>query len=104
MKIVIQEQVQRTVIIAPHDRMDAFSAPMLRKEIDQLIDSGAKDFVVDLSTTPFMDSAGMAVLVSLLRRCRLMGGNVKLVWPESEAVRRTLQLTHFDRVFEFVQL
>jgi anti-sigma B factor antagonist len=103
MKIIIQEQVQRTVTLAPQDRLDAFSAPALRAEIEQLIDAGVKDFIIDLSATPFMDSAGMAVLVSLLRRTRTIGGSVKLVWPRSEAVRRTLQLTHFDRVFEFVQ-
>jgi anti-anti-sigma factor len=50
-----------------------------------------------------MDSAGMAVLVSLLRRSRQAGGSVKLIWPRSEAVRRTLQLTQFDRIFEFVE-
>jgi anti-anti-sigma regulatory factor len=45
----------------------------------------------------------MAVLVSLLRRSRQAGGSVKLVWPRSEAVRRTLKLTQFDRIFEFVE-
>jgi len=44
----------------------------------------------------------MAVLVTLLRRCRQNGGSVKLVMPRSEPVRRTLQLTQFDRIFEFV--
>lgn len=103
MKIVIEEQVQRTVTLVIQDRLDAFSAPALRAEVDRLTDAGVKDFVIDLSATPFMDSAGMAVLVSLLRRTRTVGGSVKLVWPRSEAVRRTLQLTHFDRVFEFVK-
>jgi anti-sigma B factor antagonist len=103
MRIVVNEQVQRTVTVAPQDRLDAFSAPQLRAQFDQLSESGVNDFIVDLSQTPFMDSAGMAVLVSLLRRCRQTGGRVRLVWPRSEPVRRTLQLTQFDRIFEFVQ-
>ncbi len=36
-------------------------------------------------------------------RSRQAGGSVKLVWPRSEAVRRTLKLTQFDRIFEFVE-
>jgi anti-anti-sigma regulatory factor len=44
----------------------------------------------------------MAVLVTLLRRCRMNGGNVKLTWPQFEPVQRTLTLTRFDRVFEIV--
>jgi anti-sigma B factor antagonist len=103
MKIVINEQVQRTVTVAPQDRLDAFSAPQLRAQLEQLMESGVNDFIIDLSQTPFMDSAGMAVLVSLLRRSRQLGGRVRLVWPRSEPVRRTLQLTQFDRIFEFVQ-
>ena len=103
MNIVVQEQIQRTVTVAPQDRLDAFSAPALRSQLDALAASGVQDFIVDLSNTPFMDSAGMAVLVSLLRRTRQSGGSVKLVWPRAEAVRRTLQLTQFDRIFEFVE-
>lgn len=103
MNIVVREQIQRTVTVAPQDRLDAFSAPALRRELETLAASGVQDFIVDLSDTPFMDSAGMAVLVSLLRRSRQNGGSVKLVWPRSEAVRRTLQLTQFDRIFEFVE-
>lgn len=103
MKIVVREQVQRTVTVAPQDRLDAFSAPALRSQLEELEAAGVRDFIIDLSATPFMDSAGMAVLVSLLRRSRQTGGTVKLVWPRSEPVRRTLKLTQFDRIFEFVE-
>lgn len=103
MKIVVQEQIQRTVTVALQDRLDAFSAPALRSQLDELAASGVQNFIIDLSGTPFMDSAGMAVLVSLLRRSRQTGGSVKLVWPRAEAVRRTLQLTQFDRIFEFIE-
>ena len=103
MKIVVNEQIQRTVTVAPQDRLDAFSAPALRQQLDELAEDGVLHYIIDLSATPFMDSAGMAVLVSLLRRTRQSGGSVKLVWPRAEAVRRTLQLTQFDRIFEFVE-
>lgn len=103
MNIVVHEQFHHTVTVAPQDRLDAFSAPALRQQLDDLLADGVQNFVIDLSVTPFMDSAGMAVLVSLLRRTRQEGGSVKLVWPRAEAVRRTLQLTQFDRIFEFVE-
>lgn len=103
MKIVVQEHLERTVTVAIADRLDAFNAPAVRAQLDELMAGGVKRFVIDLSQTPFMDSAGMAVLVSLLRRCRQAGGDVKLVWPKFEPVRRVLQLTQFDRIFEFVE-
>lgn len=102
MNITVDEQIQRTVTLAIKDRLDVVSAPQLKSEVEKLLDQGVVDFVIDLSETPFMDSAGMAVLVTLLRRCRMKNGTVKLVWPRAEPVQRTLILTRFDQVFEVI--
>jgi anti-anti-sigma factor len=99
MNITITDHIIRTVVVTPHGRVDAFSSPELRERLDQLLADGANMFVIDLSDVPFLDSAGMAVLVSGLKRARHANGDVKLVWPKEEAARRILRLTRFDRVF-----
>ena len=99
MDMTIAEHTIRIAVVAPRQRIDAFSAPELRANLEQLLDSGVQRFVLDLSAVPFLDSAGMAVLVSLLKRARQAGGDVRLVWPAEEAARRILHLTKFDRVF-----
>ena len=99
MKMTVTEHVIRIVVAAPQQRIDAFSAPELRARLDQLLESGVQRVVLDLSEVPFLDSAGMAVLVSLLKRARQVGGDVRLVWPTEEGARRLLRLTKFDRVF-----
>ena len=100
MNINIKEIIIRRIVIAPSERLDAFSAPELRGEIDRLLADGATQFVLDLSKISFLDSSGMAVLVSLLKRARQAGGDVKLVMPIEEAAQRILKLTKFDRVFD----
>lgn len=102
MKLNVEEQIQRTVTVSVQERLDVVSAPHLKSTLETYMAQGVNQFVIDLSATPFMDSAGMAVLVTLLRRCRMNGGNVKLTWPLHEPVQRTLTLTRFDRVFEIV--
>jgi anti-sigma B factor antagonist len=102
MNITVAEQVHRTVTISIKERLDVVTAPQLKAEVERMLDAGVVDFVIDLADTPFMDSAGMAVLVTLLRRCRMKNGNVKLVWPRAEPVQRTLTLTRFDHVFEIL--
>jgi anti-sigma B factor antagonist len=99
MKLEISEHVVRIAIVRPLERIDAFTAPALREKLDGLARNGAHSFVVDLAATPFMDSAGMAALVALLKRARQAGGEVALVWPTDDAARRVLHLTKFDRVF-----
>jgi anti-anti-sigma factor len=100
MEIDVDERTLRVVILGMNGRLDAFTAPSLREQADQLITESVRHIVCDLSRVAFMDSAGLAVLVSLMKRCRQAGGDVRLVWPAAEAAQRILQLTKFDRVFE----
>ena len=100
MNLMLQEYTTQIQVITLNERLDAFSAPDLRGQIERLLDQGVNHFVIDLSHVPFFDSAAMAVFVSALKRARQAGGDVKLVWPQEEAARRIIHLTKFDRVFD----
>ena len=63
-----------------------------------MLDAGTTRIVVDLSRTQFLDSAAMAMLVSLMKRARQAGGDVRVVEPADESVRRILRLTRLDLV------
>ncbi|MEI7643163.1 MAG: STAS domain-containing protein [Chloroflexales bacterium] len=99
MEITVHNHIVQIAVVTTDSRIDAFSAPKLRERLDALVAGGANRFVIDLSAVPFIDSAGMAVLVSLLKKARVADGEVVLVWPNEEAARRILRLTKFDRVF-----
>ena len=103
MEINISEHTYRIVVISPVGRLDAFTAPVLREQITKFCDEGVIYFVLDLSSVSFMDSAGVTVLVSLLRRTRPIGGNVKLVRPMQEAAMRVLRLTKMDQAFTILE-
>ena len=102
MDIQISERMIRVQIVTLNGRFDAFSAPELRQRLQGLQNAGEKYFVLDLRDLAFMDSAGMAVLVSLLKGARTAGGNVTLVKPSNENALRILMLTKFDRVFRLM--
>lgn len=100
MNMAVREDVIRIVTVAPQGRLDMMRSMEFRKQMQELIDGGAKHLVLDLSQTPFLDSAGMAALVSVLKQCRERGGDARMVWPQAEPVKRILSLTKFDRVFD----
>ena len=93
------EYVLKIVSIAIKGRLDAFEAPALRKRCDDYLAEGTAHFVFDLSEVTMLDSAGLAVLVSVLKRSRMAAGDVRLVWPREETAARILKLTKFDQVF-----
>ena len=96
----IEEVITRIVTITVKRRLDLFKAQEFRALFQTLFDQGVSHIVIDLSQTAFLDSAGMAVLVNVLKQCRQQNGDVRLVAPQIEAVKRMLELTKFDRVFE----
>ena len=103
MKVIVTQKSKEITVVNLDGHFDTLSVPEFRKKIDQLLESGTIYYIVDLSDTTFMDSAGMSVLVSLLKQARHQHGDVRLVWPKREAPRRILNLTRFDRVFTMAE-
>jgi anti-sigma B factor antagonist len=79
-------------------RLDASNAQTLKERLEQLIDGGISYLVVDLAQVPFIDSAGLAALVSALKATRRVGGNVMLSGVQPQA-RTVFSLTMLDQVF-----
>jgi anti-sigma B factor antagonist len=99
LEINAKEKLIRIVVLDLMGRLDAFEAPALRKMCDEYLERDDIHFVFDLSEVSMLDSAGLAVLVSVLKRARMKNGDVRLVWPKADAASRILKLTKFDQVF-----
>jgi len=70
MNILITERVTRISIVTIDGRIDAFGVPELRDRLYKQLEDGVSNFVLDLRRVTFLDSAGMAALVNLLKRAR----------------------------------
>ncbi len=57
---------------------------------------------IEMSGVRFIDSAGLGLLIGLLREAKQQGGVVVLLNPQA-AVSRTLRITSLDTVFELVR-
>jgi anti-sigma B factor antagonist len=78
--------------------LDMSTAPQLRDELLRLASDGAKDVTVDLSQLQFMDSTGLSVLITGLKRLREKGGDMALRSP-TPSTRRVLEITGLTEVF-----
>jgi anti-sigma B factor antagonist len=80
------------VVVAAVGEIDSTSAPVLRRQLDALLDDGAEQLTVDLSGVSFLDSAGLCVLAATHRRA--LRDDVRMrVLASSRAVIRPLQIT-----------
>jgi anti-anti-sigma factor len=64
----------------------------LRSACDAAIARSPKAFVIDFTDIDYIDSAGVAVVISAYRRVSKAGGVLAIVRPRSPAVRRVLDL------------
>jgi anti-sigma B factor antagonist len=76
-------------------------AARMREKFKALQEKGHKFFVVDLSGTDYLDSAGLGVLVGIHKKALELGGGVKLVGVTGN-VKEIFELTRLNKVFEMV--
>ena len=81
-------------------RINAVTAPDLKAHLKRLAKGGHIQLIVDLTDVPFIDSSGLAALVSGFKAAREAGGTIKLAGL-NEQTRTVFTLTMLDRVFEF---
>ena len=68
-----------------------------QKVLDEL-EGGERKFVVDFSSTGYIDSSGLGVLVSLSKKIREQGGELRLS-SLNEDLRTLFELTKLDTLF-----
>lgn len=85
------------LILTPAGRLAANTHEQLKAA--WLNDPDWKYVIVDLSAVQFIDSIGLATLVSGLKTARQRGGDLLLVNP-TNGIRIILDLTSMDRVFQ----
>jgi len=80
-------------------RLDAVSAQGVKAQLKELAQAGHVELIVCLREVPFIDSSGLAALVSGLKATRQAGGTLKLANLCDQA-RTVFRLTMLERVFE----
>ena len=80
-------------------RVDSTTAPEMEKALNQLVESDRNQVVLDLQDTDYMSSAGLRVLVSVLKSAKRNGGDLRLS-QLSPRVKEVLDLAGLTPVFK----
>ena len=80
------------VCVTAAGEIDSTSAPVLREQLDSLLEGGVREVTVDLCQVTFLDSAGLCVLAAAHRRAVRQNVTMRVL-ASSRAVIRPLQIT-----------
>jgi anti-sigma B factor antagonist len=97
MEVIVDNHPGGISVVRPIGRLDLLTATELRQSVAQAIAAGNRRLIVDLAEVPFIDSSGLAALISGLKAARLAGGDLRIARPTDQA-RLLFELTRLDQV------
>lgn len=89
----------KDTVVAVTGELDVFTAPQLESALQDLVNGGRPDIVVDLSGVEFLDSTGLGVMVKALKWAREAGGGLRVVATQ-ERITKVFTITGLDEVMQ----
>ena len=90
---------ERRDLVVAHvtGELDVSMAPQMGEDIADAVPNSARTLVVDFSRLEFIDSSGVAMLFSLVRKLSSRRQELRVVAPANEPVTRVLEIVDFDK-------
>lgn len=92
--------LNHSVTIQLEEKIHVPEATELREALLSEVEAGSDQFVLDLSHTTFLDSAGLGVLVTLSKRLRSVNGTVT-IQGASKSIKELFDLTKISPNFHW---
>lgn len=83
-------------------RLDVLTAAQAQQVLEDLVQSGQRDLVVDLAELSYVSSAGLRVLLLVQKMLRKVGGRI-IVYRATEMVRQVFAVSGFLAMFELAE-
>src|SRR5438105_2354425 len=85
-------------VISLAGEVDLYTAPEFKQQLLEVIGQGGKQVIVDFTSTTFIDSTTVGVLVGGVKRLRTNDGQLSLVCSDRN-ITKIFEITGLDRVF-----
>jgi anti-sigma B factor antagonist len=85
-------------VISLAGEVDLYTAPEFKQQLLEIIAQGGKQVIVDFTSTTFIDSTTLGVLVGGVKRLRTNDGQLTLVCSDRN-ITKIFEITGLDRVF-----
>ncbi len=97
MIFTIDKQAQYTVVKVNAEMLDSTISPGLKSELVILSGEGAKNIILDLSSTRYCDSSGLSAILVANRLCKNVNGILVLIGIQ-EAVNKLIAISQLDSI------
>jgi anti-anti-sigma factor len=93
------EQIEQTLVVSIVGSIDALTADELASFLRTQVEGGQAVLVLDLGQVDFMSSAGLRLIMDILKRSREGAGDLRLAAAQP-GVERTLEMSGLTRILK----
>ena len=99
MRLVVTSRIVSGVVILDVSGRLCFLEVSLREHVNELLDEGHRELILNLANVPYIDSFGLGQLIAIWTSIRAQGGHMVLLRP-TDHVQQLLRITKLNTVFE----
>jgi len=96
---ILDERHGDVRIVTIDDHLDTTSAPLLERALDELIDKGDRQILIDCGPLRYVNSAGLKTLLLVAKRLESSGGELVLC-ALAPNVQMVFGMIGFDRIMK----
>ncbi|GBD33013.1 MAG: anti-sigma factor antagonist [Gemmatimonadales bacterium] len=102
MSFTVRKDPRGVVVIGVDGQLIVGNRHELKQKVLEALERGERKLLVDFSNTGYIDSSGLGALVSLSKKIRESGGELKLAGL-NEDLKTLFELTKLDTLFTIVE-
>lgn len=93
---VLNEKAQAVEV---QGEIDVYTSPRVKETINELIEKGHYQLVINLEGVRYIDSTGLGVLIGALKKVREHSGRILLVCTNPQ-IKKIFNITGLVKIFE----
>jgi anti-sigma B factor antagonist len=98
MTLSVRKEPNGVVVVAVDGQLIVGNRQELKQKVLDALEEGSRKFIIDFSKTGYIDSSGLGVLVSLSKKIREQGGELRLAGLNAD-LQTLFELTKLDTLF-----
>ncbi|MEK6768955.1 MAG: STAS domain-containing protein [Gemmatimonadota bacterium] len=98
MTFTVRKDVKGVVIVEVDGQLIVGNRHEMKAKVLEALEAGDRKFLIDFTKTGYIDSSGLGVLVSLSKKIRDEGGDLRLAGL-NEDLKTLFELTKLDTLF-----
>jgi anti-sigma B factor antagonist len=97
---IATKEFKRCVVVEPSGRIDSATAPQLAGVLNDYMDEGQFNFVLNMGDVDFISSAGLRVLIDTQKKCQRLNRGELVLADVPEQIYEAFDLAGLLTLFE----